>query len=224
MLYQGCYSAPAAPTIIYVTTPTTPSSTHPVATTTSTSSKYCAGFTDVLAKSAECAAINNVVKAGIFSGYANGTFGPAKSINRAEASKVITTGWDYKIVSAAKDATGGFRDTEKGSWYMPYLLTAKNNSIVKGYPDLTFKPANNITKAEFVKMVLAAAKVDPGACKVAPFKDIPGEAWYLTYLCYANNLGIIYGDSRNFFFPDTAITRGEVADILARALEKGIVE
>ena len=87
----------------------------------------------------------------IVKGIGGNKFAPDRSINRAEALKIL-------IEAAGFDTSGkittSFKDTYKTAWYMKYVNFAKVNSIVSGYSDGTFGPAKNMTRAEMAKVIM----------------------------------------------------------------------
>lgn len=104
--------------------------------------------------------------------------------------------------------------------------------IVKGYSDGSFLPAGNVTRAEFLKLVLETAYPceDFGAVDVpeAPFPDVPATDWFATYVTYAKNHGIVegkYNEKYNaiVFLPNTPVLREEAAKMMVAAASKSSV-
>lgn len=55
-------------------------------------------------------------------------------------------------------------------------MSLANSNVISGYEDGTFRPDNNITRAEFAKMLTVAfGKYDPNA--TSTFTDLPAGAW-----------------------------------------------
>jgi hypothetical protein len=90
-----------------------------------------------------------IVKAhGVISGYPNGTFAPAKNVNRAELAVILV-----KAKGLPLDAgKSGFADVDSNSWANKYILTAQNEGIVKGTGNL-YNPNNPSSRAEAATMV-----------------------------------------------------------------------
>lgn len=65
-------------------------------------------------------------------------------------STALIIGGATLTVSAAN---GTFKDVVAGAWYENVVLWAQEKGIVKGYPDGTFKPNNNITRAQLTSVV-----------------------------------------------------------------------
>ena len=55
-------------------------------------------------------------------------------------------------------ANGTFKDVAAGEWYENAVLWAQEKGIVKGHPDGTFKPNDNITRAELTSVVQNLAR------------------------------------------------------------------
>ena len=91
-------------------------------------------------------AISTLSNAGIVSGYPDGTFRPNASITRAEMSKIIA------LFAKLDKTTDRFSDIA-GHWAEAYIKLAAGNGWIEGYPDGTFKPQQNITRAETVTMI-----------------------------------------------------------------------
>ncbi|MGN1098537.1 MAG: S-layer homology domain-containing protein, partial [Clostridia bacterium] len=97
-----------------------------------------------------------------------------------------------------------------------YALT--DLGVINGYLDGTFKPANNITRAEFAKiMVTALNKYDYTA--TATFTDVPSVEWYYSFVASAKQAGLINGYPDGSFAPNANITRAEVMTVIYRALK-----
>jgi GH43 family beta-xylosidase len=92
---------------------------------------------------------------------------------------------------------------------------------VEGYPDGTFKPNNSITRAEFVKFLVAALKLQPESGKV--FKDTNSH-WAKDYISTASAYGITNGYSNTLFAPDDLISREQMAVMVVNAAKLAISE
>lgn len=107
----------------------------------------------------------------------------------------------------------------------PAIKYVREEGIVQGYPDGTFKPDAPINRAEFVKIL---AKASPGwppgdHCGASPkskyFSDVtyPANDWFSDYVCYATEEGWIDGYPDNTFRPGNLINYAEAAKIAANA-------
>ncbi|MBS3908438.1 MAG: S-layer homology domain-containing protein [Actinobacteria bacterium] len=86
---------------------------------------------------------------GVISGYPDGSFKPTERITRAEISKIIVTASNLSVGTSG----GSFSDISTSHWAYRYVLTARNNSIVGGYLDGSFRPEQAVTRAEASKIV-----------------------------------------------------------------------
>ncbi|TAN64826.1 hypothetical protein WS9_013235 [Paraclostridium sordellii 8483] len=99
-----------------------------------------------------------------------------------------------------------------GHWAHKQISKFIENSYANGYEDNTFRPDNQITRAEFVKLVNKYFGFnDKGASN---FKDINPKNWYYNDVCIAIQAGYINGYEDNTFRPDNLITREEAAKII----------
>ena len=104
----------------------------------------------------------------------------------------------------------------------PKLNTADHFAYVQGYPDGTVKPAGNITRAETAAILFRL--MDEGSRKTyystkSGFRDVASGSWYNTYVATLNNAGVITDSSNGCFRPNEAITRAELAAMLANFTE-----
>ena len=104
----------------------------------------------------------------------------------------------------------------------PKLNTADHFAYVQGYPDGTVKPAGNITRAETAAILFRL--MDDASRKTyystkSGFRDVASGSWYNTYVATLNNAGVITDSSNGYFRPNEAITRAELAAMLASFTE-----
>jgi hypothetical protein len=110
---------------------------------------YKGYFKDVSSSHWAVGYIERAKELGIISGYPDQTFRPNNFITRAEIAKMVVVAGGYQLVTSG--AT--FSDVSKNHWAYAYILTARQKQIVSGYPDGTFRPNNNASRAEASKMV-----------------------------------------------------------------------
>ncbi len=162
---------------------------------------------------------------GIVEGYADGTFRPEALINRAEFLKIAVETFEDESVLAkcTTNANLPFSDTQDTSWYAPYICASMQHGAsnpVQGYPDGTFKPAQNISFVEASKIIHAYLKIRAGAeaseYEVAtPYKD-----WFAVPVTYFEQQGAI---PNTIEMLSQSITRGEMAEMIYR-LENMVVD
>lgn len=104
----------------------------------------------------------------------------------------------------------------------PKLNTSDHFAYVQGYPNGTVKPAGNITRAETAAILFRL--MDDAFRKTyystkSGFRDVASGSWYNTYVATLNNAGVITDSSNGYFRPNEAITRAELAAMLAKFSE-----
>ena len=94
-------------------------------------------------------------------------------------------------------------------------------NIMKGDPDGNFRLSDNITRAEFTKVSVAASKykdyVAPNAY-ISPFKDVKYTHWAAPYVKVALDNGIMAGYEDGSFRPDKNVTIEEIITVYLRLL------
>ena len=104
------------------------------------------GYTDVAFDAWYNTAVSTMTKAGIVDGYPDGTFRPDAPITRAEMAKIIS------LFAKLDKSESRFSDIA-GHWAEAYIRFAAGNGWIAGYPDGTFGPQRNITRAETATMI-----------------------------------------------------------------------
>lgn len=115
--------------------------------------------------------------------------------------------------STAFADTLGANDFE-GHWAQSTIQKWIDESRISGYPDGSFKPNANITRAEFVKLVNGL--IDYDIKGNIGFNDVKTGDWYHDVISIANEVGYISGYSEKQFGPNDNITREQAAAILSR--------
>ncbi len=108
--------------------------------------KTTSSFTDVKAGMWCNRAIATLTNMGIIKGYTDGSFQPNKSITRAELATIIARFAKLDV------NTKTFSDIT-GHWAQKNIELAAGNGWINGYEDGTFRPNNNITRAETFAMI-----------------------------------------------------------------------
>lgn len=106
-------------------------------------------------------------------------------------------------------------DTGVSDW----LDTQDHRLYLVGYPDSTFGPDRNMTRAEVAQMFYALL-LDQDVRITQTFSDVPADAWYATAVNTLASLGMMDGYPDGTFHPNAPITRAEFATVaLAFAYE-----
>ncbi len=120
-----------------------------------------------------------------------------------------------------------FTDVPENSVYFESIEYLRQNNVLKGYSDGTFKPSAHINRAEFVKLIAnpfimdtdrmnqCIQQYDGNTGEKVFFKDVPRDAWYTPEVCYVKDRGIISGYHDGYFRPSNLINFVESAKILS---------
>ncbi len=159
-------------------------------------------------------AIEELMDQGIVSGNDDGSFAPARALNRAEVSKIITLAADLAIVTPA---TPTYPDVAPGAWYFDFVESMTTAGHVSGYPDGDFRPEVTINRAELAKMVVNAFGL-PTDTSGAEMSDVMSDQWYYGFVKSAVNAGVMVKFPDNTFQPGTAVTRAETIRVVYDAM------
>ncbi|MGI5948726.1 InlB B-repeat-containing protein [Peptoniphilus sp.] len=153
--------------------------------------------------------VTSFVRPAYIKGYPDGTFKPGATITRAEAVKMFV-GLINNGKDVAHSSNTGFSDADN-MWYSSVIKYAVDKGYIKGYGDGTFKPNEEITRAEFAAMI--SKFVDKGYPGSTNFKDIKGH-WASDAISALYGNKNIKGYPDGTFKPNSKLTRAEAVTIL----------
>ncbi len=174
-----------------------------------------AAFTDVEDTDRNAQAITVLNKLGVINGYDDGTFRPNNNVTRAEFTAMLLRTRGMGTVGSTSLENPPFPDvtTPDVSWAIGNIRTARQMGIINGYDDGTFKPNNNVTYQEAVKMIVCALGYGE--------MGVEGPEWYTRYMVSAQTLGFINGSGGAV---NTPATRETIAVMLYNCLEVNLAE
>ncbi|MBU5668701.1 S-layer homology domain-containing protein [Peptoniphilus sp. MSJ-1] len=151
--------------------------------------------------------INTLKERGIVKGYPDGSLGLDKNIKRSEiASLLVNLSGNAEMAKTA--GSDVFSDVKKTHWAYGVIDVAsklenqKGNKLINGYPDGTFKPDNEITNAEIIKILVSLKKTD------LTEKDIADAIW--------PNSWVLWGSDANIIGKSAGVTNLNVRDAAKR--------
>lgn len=148
--------------------------------------------------------INTLAAEKIIGGFDDGTFGPEKSITRAEILKIILQASGNGVGEVPLDRC--FPDVAVNMWYHGYICRAYALHITNGFSDGTFKPNNTVTTLEALAFGFRAFSLPlPQAGS--------GELWYEPLRKIADEKHIIPSNSYTLATP---ISRGRATELIMR--------
>ncbi|MNW35384.1 Endo-1,4-beta-xylanase A precursor [compost metagenome] len=111
-----------------------------------------------------------------------------------------------------------FSDLNIVPWAQASVEALAARDIVKGTAAGIFSPARNVTRAEFVSMLLGAFDLN-GTLRDSSYSDVPGGVWYAKPVAVAEQLGIIQGKGDGTFGPGEPISRQDMAVMIYKAAQ-----
>ncbi|MDR2713022.1 MAG: S-layer homology domain-containing protein, partial [Clostridiales bacterium] len=107
-----------------------------------------AAFSDIKGDESYAQAVKYLAQMGIIQGYEDGSFRPSRGITRAEFVAIACRFDDLE-----NSNINPFTDLTGSHWAYAYIISANLKGWISGYPDGEFKPQNNISRAEAVKII-----------------------------------------------------------------------
>jgi cysteine-rich repeat protein len=146
----------------------------------------CGKWPDLSSGHAEYGLTNDLCERGDMTGSTDGNFYPERVLNRAELLKVAIFNKDGKEPSESY-ADDCFDDIDGDEWYAKYVCYAAEEGIVSGYSDGTFRPGQDVSMAEALKMFLNANGIadDEGISYNDP------NCWYCEAMEFAEDEGLL---------------------------------
>ena len=157
-------------------------------------------------------------------GYTDGTFGPSRSMTRAEAAAIFARLLAEKNGDTiSTTANTKFTDIPAHAWYSGYVKYLNNNGVTYGKSGTMFAPYDAITRAEFTTLAVRFFDVYGDGDKeimeqYQDFDDVSDGYWAAEYIKAAAKYGWINGYTDGSFRADRSISRAEVVTIVNRLL------
>lgn len=167
-------------------------------------------FSDISGHWAE-AMVEKLLESKVVSGYGDQRFQPEKKISREEACVLLCK---YTGNNVTGKAISKFSDM-KGRWSAPYVDALADKKIISGYPDGTFRPANQISREEFAVILLKYLS------SVREMKDVPVatstdrvSSWAKEAVGKLISLNIISGYPDGSFKGLNSVSKAEAAKLI----------
>ena len=127
---------------------------------------------------------------------------------------VITAAMICPFVYASAKNSSGYTDVSQDFWAYKYINSCTQSNWLNGYPDGSFLPEGDVTRAEAIKTLAVYLQRD--------IKNTGTDEWYTPYVNAAKDILPKEWEGENLL-PDTAITREELAYLLVSALGYDVV-
>ena len=110
-----------------------------------------------------------------------------------------------------------FSDVPTTHWAFDYIGELVNDNVINGYPDGKFRPENNVSRAEFAKIMITAAGIKTTTATASSFSDVDVNEWYCPYIESAKEFltGYTY-NGESMYLPDKMAIREDIAVALVK--------
>jgi|GEM_PF-1736021 len=133
----------------------------------------------------------------------------------------IAAGLSALLFLSSMAPASAFPDVDSGRWFAKYVNYLQTNNMVSGYPDSSFRPNNDVTRAEFAAMLAKSKGVTVSPGVQTQFNDVPSSHWASGAVSLASSKGWITGYPDGTFGPGKPITHAEMYTIVSKLLEGG---
>jgi len=128
----------------------------------------------------------------------------------------VTTGGGFNVSNLPVINAKNFADV-RGYWGEPYVNELASRNVIGGFPNGSFAPNDEITRAQFAAIVIKALNLQPSSGGRV-FTDVPSSHWAAGAIAAASNAGLIGGFPDGTFKPADNITRAQALVILSKTL------
>ncbi|WP_243735270.1 LamG-like jellyroll fold domain-containing protein [Paenibacillus turpanensis] len=150
----------------------------------------------------------------------NGSMETIKNGVYHSASSTVAFYPSHFSVYAVGYAEVDFMDLERAPWAKQSIYGLAARGMVKGVGEARFEPDRNVTRAEFITMLMQAFDLTgESAGGNSRFSDVNANAWYADAITAAEKLGISKGKTDGSFGVNDPITRQEMAAMVDRLLK-----
>ncbi|WP_052087871.1 glycosyl hydrolase 53 family protein [Paenibacillus wynnii] len=143
--------------------------------------------------------------------------GSVQYIGGQQEGNFITAKISHFSKYALLEVQKSFSDVPATHWASDAIGQLAGRLLISGVGTNTFEPSREVTRAEYVAMLVRALKLEATTTH-SKFTDVSEDAWYAGAVAAATDLGIIQGREANRFEPNRPITREEMAKITVLAV------
>lgn len=165
-------------------------------------------------------AVDLLYENGVVHGTGNGTYSPGQQITRGDYVLMLCQAFQLSGQGKA-----GFWDVPRDSYYAQAVMTAQALGITGGYPDGGFHPGSPVTRQDAAVFLMKAMQADGWSLgsgneqMLSRFRDESSISDYArSAMAVMVEYGVLSGTADQTISPQKAITRAEMAVMLANAL------
>ena len=170
------------------------------------------GFVDVPAGLVHAEGILWLVDQGVTTGVGDGRFAPADPVTRDQMATFLT-----RALELVAEGPQPFSDVPEGSTHDQAIRALVEAEITGGCAEGLYCPRDEVTRAQMATFLDRALDLDE-AEEPAGFTDVPEDFVHAAAIDRLVAAGITTGTGEGLFSPGDAVTRGQMATFLFRAL------
>ncbi len=157
-------------------------------------------------------AVDYLSEMGVISGYEDGLFKPDGEITRGEAAALIARSIGYTEEYVVMSLP--FEDVKAGYWAERFISYCYEGGLINGMTATTYCPAEKVTYAQIVKMLVCASGLEGNV------KAVDGGKWYDGYINEAEEKGIL---ENVVISPNSPAPRSDVAILVYNCFDEGLM-
>lgn len=122
-----------------------------------------------------------------------------------------------------------FNDVCPSDWFYPFVMGLSDLGVVSGYNDGTFRPYNDITRGQIMKVVVISTGLTGALPPTPTFSDVPAVHTFYQWIEVGVANGVVGGyncggpfeacdpQNRPYFRPGANVTRGQLSKMIVNA-------
>ena len=169
-------------------------------------------------RTAFTSAVNAYIPPVISSPLGGGAGGGGGSSTKGGATSSAISGFNQFGTTPS-----GFSDLTNHEWARASIEGLLQRGIVSNAADGKFRPQDNVTREEFIKLLVSAFALTDATAQ-CNFSDVPADSWYYVYVASAYKNNITSGINENTFGTGADIKRQEMAALAYRVIKNLDIE
>lgn len=125
-------------------------------------------------------------------------------------------GLDLVLATLNLDPRLPFVDVPEDAWFYEAVKYTYHKGWVNGVTDTLFQPNGTMTRAMFLALMGRMAGIPEDRTATTDFVDVKEGTYYVGYIAWAHDNGIVRGTSETTFSPNAEVTREQMATFLCR--------
>ncbi|MGE6368821.1 S-layer homology domain-containing protein [Planococcus kocurii] len=125
----------------------------------------------------------------------------------------------FSTITTSASAAAPLKDVATTHWAYQDIQSLLGKNVLTGYSNGTFKPEQDVTRAQAAKIIALAAGIEPLNPKTASYPDVATGHWAFGYIEALKKEGVIHGKGNGLYAPDDKLTRGQMAKILTEGFD-----